>query len=555
MTIEDLSRDLNNFKPKNTMKNMPLWKIKMEAFKLHFSWLKTVKVGLLVVFWRTGLLGLRPAIALPHATSMSQLSNFSLSLSKVWTKLLTWVVVFALSGAMSASEMAVTTLYPWKVREIAEEEGNKSPFYIIDKDIARVLSTILVTSTAAGIYSAALFTSISAELFSSRGQVYATLGLTLITLFFGELLPKSLGVSNAEIVARFMLPPIILLVKFFGPFAELFTNSSKIMLKALGFEAYSNNKVSEEELRLIVTGAKQSGGIDSEEGKMIEGVLGLQDAKVSEVMCPRVDVVGIDRNEPMSALLQIVKELKYSRVPVYDGEIDRIEGVVLAKNILKYVENPDLLSQVKVKEEMEPTYFVPESMTVWNLFEEMRKRKVHLAVVVDEYGGTAGIVTLEDILEEVVGEIYDEEDIEEEAEEKNFINLLSDGTYRIDGLADLEDFKSALNLQVSEDDLRQYSTVSGFLCSQAGQIPVKDSHILLERYCFTITEADERRILTLIAKPLGQDMTKEGSSGRDTNKSNYTILNSEDDDEGDDLAELALSSTPQLLNEEAKFEM
>ncbi|CAM9579822.1 unnamed protein product, partial [Heterosigma akashiwo] len=417
----------------------------------------------------------------------------------------TWVVLFSLSAALSAAEIAITTLYPWKVREFAEEEGPGSPFHILDKDITRVLSTILVGCTLCNIYSAALYTNIMTALFDVKGQLYGTLALTLITLFFGELLPKSLGVSNAEVVARSMVPWITKFAIIFGPVGEAFTNISKMTLKFLGFKTYDEDTVSEEELRLIVMGAKASGGIDSEEGKMIEGVLDLQSAKVSEVMCPRVDVTGIELNSTMADLLVLVEQNKYSRIPVYRGEIDRIEGVVMSKTILKFVETPHLLAHVRVAEEMEPTYFVPESMSVWAAFEEMRKRRLHLAVVVDEYGGTAGIVTLEDILEEVVGEIYDEEDEEHEVEESNQIKLFDDGVYRIDGLADLEDVATVLNFEVSDEDLRTYGTVSGFLCSQAGQIPAQGAVILFDRYCFTVTEADERRIFTLRAELIGQE--------------------------------------------------
>jgi len=468
---------------------------------------------------------LSPPTAL--AVASSNLSEASQTvkegLSSFAQKIGVWTFLFVLSAAFSAAEIAITTLYPWKVREFAEEEGPKSPFHILDKDITRVLSTILVTTTFCTIYSAALFTNITSSIFGIKGQVYATLGLTAVTLFFGELLPKSLGVSNAELVARFMVPCITAFAFIMGPIGQLFTAASKITLKLLGFETYDDDKVSEEELRLIIGGAKQSGGIDSEEGKMIEGVLDLQSAKVSEVMCPRVDVVGININSTMTDLLELINDQKFSRIPVYDGEIDRIEGVILSKTILKYVTSPEKLEMVKVHQEMEPTYFVPESMSVWNAFEEMRKRRLHLAVVVDEYGGTAGIVTLEDILEEVVGEIYDEEDDDVELQEKTFIQLFDDGTYRIDGLTDLEDVSTTLNFDVSEEDLRTFGTLSGYLCSQAGQIPQQNSFILLDRYCFTITEADERRIFAVKAELIGQDVLID-TKGLSTSE--------KDDDEG-----------------------
>ena len=182
--------------------------------------------------------------------------------------------------------------------------------------------------------------------------------------------------------------------------------------------------VSEEELRLIVMGAKQSGGIETEEAKMVEGVLDLQDMRVSEVMKPRINVEALEANATLVEFMELVNATKYSRIPVYDTEIDQIMGVAIAKDLLVYaLEKPEALANVTVRELMEPTYFVPEFMVVQKVLEEMRRRRVHMAIVVDEYGGTAGVVTLEDILEEVVGEIYDEGDEQEEVRSLVFLRF------------------------------------------------------------------------------------------------------------------------------------
>ena len=172
-------------------------------------------------------------------------------------------------------------------------------------------------------------------------------------------------------------------------------------LNMLGFSTSNDGRVTPEELRLLVTGARDSGGIETEEAKMVEGVLDLQDMKVFEVMRPRVDVQALEANSSLAEFLRLVNATKYSRIPIYDEEIDRIMGVVIAKDILQFIGKPVDLEEKKVEELMEPTYFVPETMAVQKVLEEMRKRRLHMAIVVDEYGGTAGIVTLEDILEEV----------------------------------------------------------------------------------------------------------------------------------------------------------
>lgn len=234
--------------------------------------------------------------------------------------------------------------------------------------------------------------------------------LTVFTLFFGELLPKALGVSNAELVARATVPAISVLAAFMSPFTLLCKHIINRILRTFGVSSDDEGKVSEEELRLIVMGAKQSGGIETGEAKMVEGVLDLQDMRICEVMKPRINVEALEANSTLADFLHLVNTTKYSRFPVYEGEIDHIVGVVIVKDLLGV--EPSLYSTTKVRSLMEATYFVPESMRVQMVLEEMRRRRLHMAIVVDEYGGTAGVVTLEDIIEEVVGEIYDEGDSE-----------------------------------------------------------------------------------------------------------------------------------------------
>ncbi|CAM9810971.1 unnamed protein product [Chrysoparadoxa australica] len=420
-----------------------------------------------------------------------------------------WLFLFLLSAAFHAAEIAITTLYPWKVKEIVEEEGEKSPFYILSKDITRVLTTILVTTTIATIYSAALFTNTAIQVIGPKGLALATAVLTATTLFFGELLPKALGVNNAEMVARRLIPIINVLAIFISPIGKGFSTISKVVLSMMGLKTGSGDAVSEEQLRLIIMDAKQSGGIEVQEGSMIEAVLDLQDSKVSEVMRPRVDVVAIESNSTMKDLYRLVNVTKYSRIPVYDGEIDRVMGVCLSKTVLEFINNPHELDTALVKEHMEQTYFVPETMTVWNVLEEMRKRRLHMAIVVDEYGGTAGVVTLEDILEEVVGEIYDEED-DEMMESEHYINLNSDGGYTIHGMADLEDVSTVLQTwKVSEENIREFGTLSGYLCSQAGEIPEEGDFITANNFMFTVTKADERRIEEVEAKLIEEEIEEE----------------------------------------------
>ncbi|CAM9772915.1 unnamed protein product, partial [Hapterophycus canaliculatus] len=249
------------------------------------------------------LLGMIPSSA--GAAGATAGAAREITLESVVPKLTLWLTLFVTSAAFHSAEIAITTLYPWKVKEFAEEEGEDSPFQVLNKDITRVLTTILMATTVCTIYNAALFTNLAIQMFGSAGLAYATAALTVTTLFFGELLPKALGVNNAEVVARRVLPVIIVLSWVLNPVAKTFTLISTLMLSMLGFKSTETGRVSEEELRLIVTGAKMSGGIESQEGMMIEGVLDLQDTKISEIMRPRVEVVAIEANSTMMDLYML----------------------------------------------------------------------------------------------------------------------------------------------------------------------------------------------------------------------------------------------------------
>lgn len=410
-------------------------------------------------------------------------------------------VMFTLAAALAAAETAITTLWPWKVRELAEKEGEKSPFALLESDLTRFLTTILVSTTSATIFSTAIATELAGEMLGSAGVGYVTAGMTVFFLFFGEILPKALAVHAPAKVARFMVPFISTLSIIVYPVGKLLAAISTFILRRLKLPFENDTTVSEEELRLIVAGADRSGSIEKYESQIIHNVLDLEETDVKSVMCPRVDMVALPSNNTLAQLLELESECHYSRMPVYDSTIDNIVGVALAKSLLRYLnEDPEKLKTTKVSEVMDPAFFIPDSMSVWVALEEMRKRRLHMAVVVDEYGGTAGLVTLEDVLEEVVGEIYDEDDDYEA--ETQFISKIRDNLYNIDGQASLEKVAEAFNLILSEDDLDDYGTISGFLCAQMGGIPQAGEELVVSHVRFRVSDATDRRIVKLQAEIL-----------------------------------------------------
>jgi len=236
-------------------------------------------------------------------------------------------------------------------------------------------------------------------------------------------------------------------------------------------------------------------------------------------MTPRVELAAIEAESSLAELLDITRDTKYSRVPVFNQTVDEIVGVVLSRELLEFADLPNVdLAATNVTMIMEDIDFVPESMSVMNALKQMRRQRLHMMVVVDEFGGTSGVITLEDILETLVGEIYDEDDEEDEEEENQSIVQAEDGSFLIDGMADLQAVCERLQLQVAEDTLAEFSTLSGFLCHVAGEIPDEADVLLVSGLRFEVREADERRLLLVHANNITSSEVSEESAIRDGNQ-------------------------------------
>ncbi|CAA6657288.1 unnamed protein product [Spirodela intermedia] len=371
--------------------------------------------------------------------------------------------LLGLSAFFSMAETSITTLWPWKVRELAEKEPENGVFRMLRSDVTRFLTTILIGTTVVNIGATALVTEAATTILVKQESV-AILLLTEIT-------PKSVAVHNATEVARFVVRPVAWLSLILYPVGRVVTFLSMGMLKILGLKGRSEPYVTEDELKLMLRGAELSGAIEEEEQDMIENVLEIKDTHVREVMTPLVDVVAIDSGAKLIDFQQLWVTHQYSRVPVFEQRVDNIVGIAYAMDMLEYVEKVDQLQESTVGDiAHKPTYFVPDSMSVWNLLREFRIRKVHMAVVLNEYGGTVGIVTLEDVVEEIVGEIFDENDSKEEIQKKTGdIVMLDDGSFRVDANTSIDQLSDELNVKIPEG--HQYETVSGFICETYGCIP------------------------------------------------------------------------------------
>ncbi|KAJ7555815.1 hypothetical protein O6H91_05G056000 [Diphasiastrum complanatum] len=448
--------------------------------------------------------GRAKAVVDSSTTGFHPLVKMQAMVASMWPKILLVLGVFrdqglllstllGLSAFFSMAETAITTLWPWKVRELAEKEGEDGVFRLLRQDVTRFLTTILIGTTVANIAATALVTDAATTLFGEAGVTAATGVMTVVVLLLTEIAPKSVAVHNATGVARFVRPVAWLSVILY-PVGRVVTAISTRMLKLLGLKSSGEPFVTEEELKLMLRGAELSGAIEEEEQDMIENVLEIKDTYVREVMTPLVDVVAIDAAATLMDFRNLWVKHQYSRVPVFERRVDNIVGIAYAMDMLDYVEEAALLQRLLVgRIAHRPAYFVPDSMSVWNLLREFRIRKMHMAIVLNEYGGAVGVVTLEDVVEEIVGEIFDENDSKEEIRRKTgYVVQRADGVFDVDANTSIEHLAEALDVKVPEDPY-YYETVSGFICEAFGYIPRTGESITITLRKADIEDNTDRR--------------------------------------------------------------
>jgi putative hemolysin len=412
-------------------------------------------------------------------------------------------VLLLMSGLMSGSETALTALGEWKLRQLREEGGDPSGmFALLERNPTRFITTLLIGNNLVNIAATALVTQMSIAL--SRQYAFteatavgaATAIMTVLILVFGEITPKSIAVHHPVRFAQWVIRPVYLLSVVMYPVGRGFAYFTTRILRLLRLEPGNDPLITENELRLMLRSAEESGVIESTEQEMIRGVIDLEETVVREVMTPRVDVVAIAEDATLRDLLQATSEHGYSRLPVYRESIDDVCGIVYARDLLKVLSDEAVLDETRVRDLMHPPQYVPETTSVLDLMRDMRLRKNHLAVVVDEFGGMAGLVTLEDIIEEITGEIYDETD---EVEELDF-EPLADGRVRVRASVHLEEAEEYFACELGDEG--EYDTLAGFIISEFGRIPAVGESLELAQHRFTVEQADERRILSVMVERL-----------------------------------------------------
>ncbi len=418
-------------------------------------------------------------------------------------QLLLLFILILCNAYFAATEIAFISLNDLKVQKQAGE-GNKKAKQVekMLKDPSKFLATIQIGITLAGFLTSAFASDafaddlapilynwmpqISLAAWNSISIILITIILSFITLVFGELVPKRVAMKYDEQIAFATVGFIRVISIVTAPFVRLLTFTTNIISKLFGVTDQDQETITEEEIKMMIDEGKEKGTIEEEEKELLHNVFDFNDITVAEIMTHRTDIFAVDQDEDIRDVLAQIDEYKYSRIPVYEDNIDNIQGVLFIKDVIKVLTQKRVY---KVKDLMQETYFVPESKMINELFKELQKNKKQIAIVIDEYGGTAGLVTMEDILEELVGNILDEYDDEEVEYE-----VVDNNTYLINGNMTLEDVSELLGITLPEGE---YETLSGYLLEKLGRIPEEEEYPVIEEehVVYKIQEYEDKRII------------------------------------------------------------
>jgi len=397
------------------------------------------------------------------------------------TGLIFWLVVLILCSAyFSATETAFSSLNRIRLKNLANTGNKKAELAMkLADDYDRMLSSILIGNNVVNITASSLATVLFLQLSKEYGATISTVVMTVLVLIFGEITPKSLAKETPESFAMFSAPILRMIMIVLAPFNYLFGLWKSLMNKI--FRPKKDRGITEQELLTMVEEAQSEGGIDEQEGDLIKSAIEFNDMEAGEILTPRVDLTAVDIEEDPQAIYNIFMETKFSRIPVYKETIDHIVGVIHQRDFFVMIRTKGQTLEDIIK----PVVFVSDSIKISKLIKHLQKCKAHMAIVTDEYGGTMGVVTMEDILEELVGEIWDEHDdvIED-------VQTLSDGEYLIAGSADIEEILDFLD---HEDETEQ-NTVAGWVMEKLEKIPEIGDVFETETLHVTVKELDGRRV-------------------------------------------------------------
>ena len=429
-------------------------------------------------------------------------------------KLILLFILIFINAFFAMSEIAIITLNDLKLQKMAED-GNKKAKKILKltENPSNFLSSIQIGITLAGFLTSASaaenFATPVANFLSELFNFTATPGwmetvslvvVTIIISFFslvlGELVPKRIAMQKYESISFKIVDILVFIMMAFKPFIKILSFTTNVIVKIFGLNPDANEEtVTEEEIRMLVDAGEEKGVIEEVQKEMINNIFEFDDLTASDIMTHRTDMEAVEINAPIQDVIETAIECGYSRIPVYEEDVDNIKGIVYIKDLLKYI-GQTVPKSIKLSNLIRPAEFVPETKKCGELFSEMSNKHLQMVFVCDEYGGTSGLVTLEDLVESIVGSVQDEYD-----DEQDEIEQVDEQTYQVDGTINLKELEELLDIEFQDGE---YDTIAGFLMDRLGRIPGDDEspEITYQNYRFTINEVDERRIKGVIIEKL-----------------------------------------------------
>jgi len=434
------------------------------------------------------------------------------------------LLLILLNGFFVAAEIAFVTVRRTRLDELADEGDRRAARALrLLKDPGRFLAVIQVAITFLGALASAVAAVSIVELLATPlsgvswiGERAGALALLIVTLLvsivsivLGELIPKGFALANPDRITLAASGPISLFAKIVSPLVALLVLLTKAISKPFGIDPTRTPELSAAEIRLIVEQGSQQGVLEAEEEQMISAVMSLSDSKLHEVMVPRIDIVAIDQEATFDEAVEVVLKEGHSRTPLYRESVDHIVGILYAKDLLRLIAAGG--PRPRLRDIMRPALFVPESQSVDDLLHELQRRKVHMAVVLDEYGGTAGLVTIEDLLEEIVGEIQDEFDEEEPMKVE-----IGPGEVILDGRADIDELTELVEPVLELEDDEEYDTLGGFVYHRIGRVPVVGDAVVIEPFVITVIKVSGRRVGKVRVRwtPISTSTAPSGDEGK-----------------------------------------
>ncbi len=406
--------------------------------------------------------------------------------AEAWLQLVILIVSLILCATASAAETALTSVSRIKLKNMVEEGDKKA--IKIDRLLTQpnvFLTTILVVNSVAVIVASSMATVLALRFSATFGELIATILISLVVLIFCEITPKTAAVQNPLRWARILVNPVLGAAWLLRPVVLSLSAVTNTLLRfTVGQMRHRGPFVTEEELRLLVTVGEEEGVLEEEETEMIHSIFEFADTTVREVMIPRIDMVTLESDATVDEAVDLALQGGFSRIPVFEETIDNIIGVLYTKDMLRQLREDH--NTLPIRDLSRPAYFVPETKKLDDLLREIRQRRTHMAIIVDEYGSVAGLVTIEDLVEEIVGDIQDEYDREE-----NLYEQVNQHEYIVDAKISIDEFDELMDTDLENED---YDTLGGFLYAQLDKIPVAGDTITFKNLTFTVLTTRGRRI-------------------------------------------------------------